>query len=72
MTVHSVVAVGRPLLARGVATLDLWSTDQVVGRLRVEGTDEVLAFATSDVTTVPVAKLGDIARGILRARSRRP
>lgn len=42
MTVHSVVAVGRPLLARGAADLDLDGTGRMEGRLRVSGADDVV------------------------------
>jgi hypothetical protein len=56
MTAHSVVAVGRPLLARGAAILDLGSVDQVEARLRAEGTDDVLVVATSQGTNISLAK----------------
>ena len=48
MTEHSVTAVGRPLLMRGLATLDLGPGVVVEGRLRVSGTDDVVVRATAD------------------------
>jgi hypothetical protein len=79
MTAHSVVAVGRPLLARGVAILDLNTVDRVEGGLRAEGTDDVLAVATSDGTSIslaePVAPAtieSDTATGCLFLWGRRP
>ncbi|MFB7599003.1 maleylpyruvate isomerase N-terminal domain-containing protein [Streptomyces sp. NPDC056160] len=46
MTEHSVVSVGRPLLARGRAGLDLGPGDgPFEGRLRTPGTDDVVVHA---------------------------
>jgi hypothetical protein len=52
MTRHSVVAVGRPLLARGAAGLDLGAAQRVEGRLRVEGTDDIVVIATPEANTI--------------------
>jgi Mycothiol maleylpyruvate isomerase N-terminal domain len=46
MTSHSVIAVGRPLLARGAARPELAAGGRIEGRLRVEGTDDVVVTAT--------------------------
>ncbi|MFI2645090.1 maleylpyruvate isomerase N-terminal domain-containing protein [Streptomyces sp. NPDC018610] len=48
MTEHSVVSVGRPLLARGRAALDLGPEGRVEGRLRTPGTDDVVVVADAD------------------------
>jgi hypothetical protein len=52
MTEHSVVAVGRPLLARGVAYLGVGADERIEGRLRVAGSDDVLLSAEGDRTTI--------------------
>ncbi len=55
MTVHSVVAVGRPLLARGARALREGGTE-VHARLRVEGTEDVvldLSPEALDITLAP-------------------
>jgi hypothetical protein len=45
MTQHSVVEVGKPLLARGAAGLRLDGGSVVQGRLRVPGTDDIVVTA---------------------------
>ncbi len=55
MTAHSVLAVGRPLLARGAARLDLHAMHKVEGRLRVDGTDDVVVTATPDANSISFA-----------------
>ena len=52
MTVHSVVAVGAPLLKRGVRQLHLGQDERVEARLRVPGSDDVAVTATADSTTI--------------------
>lgn len=52
MTVHSVREVGRPLLARGSAGLDLGPQRRVEGRLRSPGSDDVLVTATEAGNTI--------------------
>jgi hypothetical protein len=56
LTAHSVVAVGRPLLARGAAKLELGATDRVEARLRADGTDDVLITATAEGTRIALAE----------------
>jgi hypothetical protein len=51
MTEHSVIAVGRPLLARGAAGLDL-ASGRVEGRLRVDGADDVVVAATPEGNSI--------------------
>lgn len=50
MTEHSVLAVGAPLLARGVAQLGCKPGDRVEARLRVDGSDDVAVTADADRT----------------------
>jgi uncharacterized protein (TIGR03083 family) len=52
MTTHSVIAVGRPLLAKGAAALDPSDAEVVEGRLRVEGTEDVVVTATASGTNI--------------------
>jgi hypothetical protein len=52
MTTHSVVAVGRPLLAKGSKQLD----EKVEARLRVRGADDVLISADAEHTTIELAE----------------
>ena len=60
MTAHSVIAVGRPLMARGAAKLGLSLDERVEGRLRVPGVDDIAVTATHDSTTIGlVAPEGD-------------
>ena len=53
MTTHSVVAVGRPLLARGAKQLP--PGERIEARLRATGTDDVLVSADADRTTIELA-----------------
>jgi len=55
MTEHSVIAVGRPLLARGSSVLATGKVGRVEGRLRVKGTDDVLVACTPDGTSISLA-----------------
>ncbi|MER6012573.1 maleylpyruvate isomerase N-terminal domain-containing protein [Streptomyces bluensis] len=55
MTEHSVVSVGRPLLARGRAGLDLGPDGRVEGRLRTPGTDDVVVTADADGSGIRLA-----------------
>jgi uncharacterized protein (TIGR03083 family) len=52
MTEHSVRDVGKPLLVRGAAGLDLGPTGRVEGRLRCPGTDDILITATAAGNTI--------------------
>ncbi|WP_077102633.1 maleylpyruvate isomerase N-terminal domain-containing protein [Mycobacterium terramassiliense] len=54
MTSHSVVAVGRPLLAKGAKGLR--PGERIEARLRVAGTDDVLLGAEADQTTIAMAE----------------
>ncbi|MER6733242.1 hypothetical protein [Streptomyces puniciscabiei] len=55
MTEHSVVSVGRPLLAKGRTGLDLGPDGRVEGRLRTPGTDDVVVTADADGTGIRLA-----------------
>ncbi len=62
MTDHSVVAVGRPLLARGVASLGLGTEERIEARLRVVGSDDVAVAVEGDRTSIElVAAEGEAA-----------
>jgi hypothetical protein len=52
MTDHSVVAVGRPLLARGLAAFGPGQIVSFEGRLRSDATDDVLVAVAGDQTTI--------------------
>ncbi len=54
MTTHSVVAVGRPLLAKGAK--DLRPGERIEARLRVPGADDVLVTADADRTSIALAE----------------
>ncbi|HEX4224054.1 MAG TPA: maleylpyruvate isomerase N-terminal domain-containing protein [Pseudonocardiaceae bacterium] len=57
MTEHSVHEVGKPLLVRGAAGLDLGPSGRFEGRLRAPGAEDILVTATesgSDIAFVPV------------------
>ncbi|HEV7581008.1 MAG TPA: maleylpyruvate isomerase N-terminal domain-containing protein [Mycobacterium sp.] len=54
MTTHSVVAVGRPLLAKGVKLLR--PGERIEARLRVSGADDVLVDAETDRTMIGLAE----------------
>ena len=53
MTTHSVLAVGKPLLVRGVKQLA--PGERVEARLRVDGADDVVVSADSEATTIELA-----------------
>ena len=79
MTDHSVIAVGRPLLARGVAKLGLSPDERVEGRLRVPGAADIVVTAQRDSTSIAlVAPSGeatletDAAARVLLLWGRRP
>ncbi|MEU7166714.1 maleylpyruvate isomerase N-terminal domain-containing protein [Streptomyces morookaense] len=79
MTEHSVVSVGRPLLARGSAGLDLGPDGRVEGRLRTPGTDDVVVTADADGTAIrraapegPATIESDAAVRVLLLWGRRP
>jgi hypothetical protein len=55
MTEHSVVAVGRPLLKRGVEKLRLGPGERLEARLRVPGSDDVVVAADDRSTTIELA-----------------
>ncbi|MER7839073.1 maleylpyruvate isomerase N-terminal domain-containing protein [Streptomyces sp. NPDC096040] len=55
MTEHSVVQVGRPLLERGRAGLDLGPGGRVEGRLRTPGMDDVVVTADTDGAGIRLA-----------------
>ncbi|OBJ47850.1 hypothetical protein A9W95_05955 [Mycobacterium sp. 1423905.2] len=52
MTTHTVRDVGKPLMARGSKALALAPDQQIGGRLRSPGTDDVLVTATAEATTI--------------------
>ena len=54
MTTHSVIAVGRPLLAKGAKQLQ--PGEQIEARLRVSGADDVVLNANADRTTIALAQ----------------
>ncbi|WP_442931684.1 maleylpyruvate isomerase N-terminal domain-containing protein [Mycobacterium sp. 050128] len=54
MTTHSVLAVGRPLLAKGVKQLG--AGERIEARLRVVDTDDVLVDARTGHTTIALAE----------------
>lgn len=79
MTEHSVVSVGRPLLARGRSALALAPDERFVARLRTPGTDDVVL--TADTTTAgirlaapegPATIESDAAARLLLLWGRRP
>ncbi|KUL38909.1 hypothetical protein ADL22_16820 [Streptomyces sp. NRRL F-4489] len=79
MTEHSVRSVGRPLLARGSAGLDLGPDGRVEGRLRTPGTDDVVVTADAHGTGVsfaapegPATIESDAAVRVLLLWGRRP
>ncbi|WP_216892552.1 maleylpyruvate isomerase N-terminal domain-containing protein [Nocardia alni] len=55
MTRHSVLQVGRPLLARGAAHLPLDDRHVIRGRLRVSGTDDIVVTAGAESTDIGFA-----------------
>jgi hypothetical protein len=54
MTTHSVVAVGRPLLAKGAKQLR--PGERIEARLRVRGSEDVVLDADADRTTIELAE----------------
>ncbi len=54
MTTHSVVAVGKPLLAKGVR--ELQPGERIAARLRATGTDDVEISADADETIIGLAE----------------
>jgi uncharacterized protein (TIGR03083 family) len=77
MTTHSVVAVGRPLLAKGAKKLA--PGERIEARLRVPGTDDVFVSADADQTIVafadpegPATLETDAAARVLLLWGRRP
>ncbi|MCQ4041208.1 maleylpyruvate isomerase N-terminal domain-containing protein [Streptantibioticus rubrisoli] len=79
MTEHSVTLVGRPLLARGLAGLDLGPGDRIEGRLRVAGTDDVVVTSDANGTGIgfappegPATIESDAATRVLLLWGRRP
>jgi hypothetical protein len=77
MTTHSVLAVGRPSLAKGAKQLG--AGERIEARLRVLGTDDVFVSADADHTTVgfadPVGQATletDAAARVLLLWGRRP
>ncbi|MGW1170182.1 hypothetical protein [Streptomyces sp. NPDC002550] len=55
MTEHCVVSVGRPLLKKGHAGLDLGPGDRVEGRLRTPGTDDIVVTSDADGSSIRLA-----------------
>ena len=77
MTTHSVVAVGRPLLAKGAKEIE--AGERIEARLRVPGTDDVFVSADADHSTVgfadpvgPATLETDAAARVLLLWGRRP
>ena len=54
MTTHSVVAVGKPLLAKGAK--QMVPGERIEARLRATGTDDVVISANADETTIGLAE----------------
>lgn len=52
MTAHSVIAVGRPLLAKGSQQLDLPPGERLEARLRVRGSQDVSVTTENDSTSI--------------------
>jgi hypothetical protein len=79
MTEHSVVAVGKPLLARGAKSVGLAAGERIDARLRVPGSDDVAISVGSDASSIDlVAPDGaptlesDAAARVLLLWGRRP
>lgn len=79
MTEHSVVSVGRPLLVKGHAGLDLGPEERFEGRLRTPGTDDVVVTADVDGAHIhraapegPATIESDAAVRVLLLWGRRP
>jgi Mycothiol maleylpyruvate isomerase N-terminal domain len=56
MTTHTVHLVGKPLLNRGAAALDLARGQRIEGRLRTPGTDDVVITASNEGAAITLAK----------------
>lgn len=54
MTTHSVLAVGKPLLAKGARQLE--AGERIDARLRAEGTDDIVLTADADQVTIGFAE----------------
>lgn len=79
MTDHSVVAVGRPLLAKGAKDLGLTDDDRIEARLRVPDADDIVVSADANSTTITLAAIDgdptletDPAARVLLLWGRRP
>jgi hypothetical protein len=77
MTTHSVLAVGKPLLAKGVKQLQ--PGERIEARLRVDGADDVVLNADADSTAIrladpdgPATLETDAAARVLLLWGRRP
>lgn len=77
MTTHSVLAVGRPLLAKGAKQLE--PGERIEARLRADGTDDVVVAADPDQVTIgfaepdgPATLETDAAARVLLLWGRRP
>ncbi|MFF5430255.1 maleylpyruvate isomerase N-terminal domain-containing protein [Streptomyces griseofuscus] len=79
MTEHSVISVGRPLLARGRAELRLAPDERLEARLRTPGTDDIVLTADGDTAGIrlaapdgPATIESDAATRLLLLWGRRP
>lgn len=77
MTTHSVLAVGKPLLAKGARQLE--AGERIDARLRAEGTDDIVLAADADQVTIgfaepdgPATLDTDAAARVLLLWGRRP
>lgn len=77
MTTHSVLAVGKPLLAKGARQLE--AGERIDARLRAEGTDDIVLTAGADQVTIgfaepdgPATLDTDAAARVLLLWGRRP
>lgn len=77
MTTHSVLAVGKPLLAKGARQLEVG--ERIDARLRAEGTDDIVLTADADQVTIgfaepdgPATLDTDAAARVLLLWGRRP
>lgn len=77
MTTHSVLAVGRPLLAKGARGLE--AGERIDARLRAEGTDDIVVTAGADQVSIgfaepdgPATLDTDAAARVLLLWGRRP
>jgi Mycothiol maleylpyruvate isomerase N-terminal domain len=79
MTDHSVVAVGRPLLAKGAKDLGLTDDERIEARLRVPDAGDIVVSADAHSTTIELAAIAgeptletDAAARVLLLWGRRP